>query len=60
MTSVNRPGPLAPATASTNANRPLTCASLRRNRRKYSLRRPRSPGPIPGFSPLSRPRICLI
>eukprot|EP00969_Alexandrium_andersonii_P304243 13448665-Alexandrium_andersonii.AAC.1 len=33
MTSVSRPGPLAPAMASTSAKRSFTWASLRRNRR---------------------------
>eukprot|EP00969_Alexandrium_andersonii_P318890 14087321-Alexandrium_andersonii.AAC.1 len=33
ITSVSRPGPLAPATASTNVKRSLTWASLRKNRR---------------------------
>eukprot|EP00969_Alexandrium_andersonii_P038339 1679509-Alexandrium_andersonii.AAC.1 len=59
MASVSRPGPLAPATASTKAKRSLTRASLRRKRLRYSLRHPSSPGPIPCFRPLSRLRICL-
>eukprot|EP00969_Alexandrium_andersonii_P326507 14426613-Alexandrium_andersonii.AAC.1 len=53
------PGPRAPAMASTKANRFLTWPSLRRKRRRYSLRHPRSPGPTPCLRPRRRLRICL-
>eukprot|EP00969_Alexandrium_andersonii_P073266 3232384-Alexandrium_andersonii.AAC.1 len=37
----------------------LTWASLRRKRRRYSLRQPSRPGPMPCLRPLRRLRICF-